>query len=535
MKYIQIILALLTWQLCSSKPPIEIPPKNPNDPPKLPDGVAAKKVLIIGGGLAGLSAAIELADRGYNVTIKEKSDRIGGKLFCIPVEVFPNQIFNIEHGFHAWFNSYYQFKDIRNRLDINNNFRVWPKVHFVYRNYKPEVIYSQGPYPINLLEIIFRSPNLKLTDAIASTLSLPDLMFYDFNNVYNKYDNISFRQWANEKKVSQPFYDIIMQPSLSVTLNEREIFSAAEMLTFMQIYFLTSAEADHREVATINYYDAVLGPWRKYLENKNVRIIENSTVDSLKIDPTTLSAYGTVDQGFDDQTVYDSVILAADVGSVQNIFNKTSESYKQQPAVKAIVDKVINKSIGKMKIAPDYKVVRIWFDKQMNSSAPDILETPDFTPINLIAQYSLLEAEFIEWANKTGGSVVEFHCYTWSKYFNPHMEDKYVWGNISSTVKLIYPEIFERNFTILAYHVNSYQNFASFETGLYNFRPNTTTFVDNNLNSLYIAGDWIRTPFPSALMERAVSTGRLAANEVLLKDKVRQASMTVVNLKGPGL
>ena len=61
-----------------------------------------KNVLNQGGGLAGLSAAIELADRGYNVTIKEKSDEnVGGKLRCVPVEIFPNRTFNVEHGFHG--------------------------------------------------------------------------------------------------------------------------------------------------------------------------------------------------------------------------------------------------------------------------------------------------------------------------------------------------------------------------------------------------------------------------------------------------
>jgi isorenieratene synthase len=171
----------------------------------------------------------------------------------------------------------------------------------------------------------------------------------------------------------------------------------------------------------------------------------------------------------------------------------------------------------------------------MNASAPDILETPDFTPINLIAQYSLLEKEFIDWAAQTGGSVVEFHCYTWSKFFDPKTPDSQVWSMITPTVKLIYPEIFERHFKILGYNVNSYQNFASFEKGLYTFRPNVTTLVDNRLDNVYLAGDWVRTPFPVALMERAVSTGRMAANECLLRDGVKQASLTVVNLKGPGI
>jgi hypothetical protein len=136
---------------------------------------------------------------------------------------------------------------------------------------KPEVIYSVGPYPLNLLGIIARSPNIKFTDAIKSTLGLPDLMFYDFNHVNEKYDNITFDEWAQEKKVAQDFYDIVLKPALSVTLNEREIFSAAEMLAFMQIYFLSNSESDGREVAKINYEDAVLKPWKDYLKNKNVK------------------------------------------------------------------------------------------------------------------------------------------------------------------------------------------------------------------------------------------------------------------------
>lgn len=51
----------------------------------------------------------------------------------------------------AWFHNYYQFKDIRQRLGIDGNFKPWEKVHFLFKKYKPEVIYSSGPYPFNLM------------------------------------------------------------------------------------------------------------------------------------------------------------------------------------------------------------------------------------------------------------------------------------------------------------------------------------------------------------------------------------------------
>ncbi|AQQ52328.1 phytoene desaturase family protein [Planococcus lenghuensis] len=42
--------------------------------------IGSKKVLIIGGGLGGISAAISLAQRGYKVSLFEKNNYIGGKL-----------------------------------------------------------------------------------------------------------------------------------------------------------------------------------------------------------------------------------------------------------------------------------------------------------------------------------------------------------------------------------------------------------------------------------------------------------------------
>jgi isorenieratene synthase len=293
MHFVFVILASLVSVAFAREAIVNIPPKNPNDPDRLPQGLV-KKVLVVGGGLAGLSAALELADRGYQITIKEKEPYLGGKLFSKPVEIFPNQIFQVEHGFHgkffmfiyifilqntlneifvfkAWFHNYFQFKDIRNRLNINSNFRKWDKVHFVYQSYLPEVLYSEGPYPLNLLGIINRSPNLKYSDIFKSFESLHDLMYFDFDKVFEKYDNISFAQWAQEKKVTKSFYDIIMQPALSVTLNEQGIFSAAEMLTFMQIYFLSNAQSDQREVTTKNFFDAILNPWEFYLLKNNAR------------------------------------------------------------------------------------------------------------------------------------------------------------------------------------------------------------------------------------------------------------------------
>ena len=40
-----------------------------------------KKVAVIGGGISGITTAFDLDKKGYGVTIYEKSERIGGRLW----------------------------------------------------------------------------------------------------------------------------------------------------------------------------------------------------------------------------------------------------------------------------------------------------------------------------------------------------------------------------------------------------------------------------------------------------------------------
>jgi hypothetical protein len=83
----------------------------------------------------------------------------------------------------------------------------------------------------------------------------------------------------------------------------------------------------------------------------------NRPVQSLKIDEKTQEVYGTIDEAGDDETVYDSVIMAAEVGAVQRIINATALNYQRIPNVASVINDVREKYIDKMRVAPDYKVL----------------------------------------------------------------------------------------------------------------------------------------------------------------------------------
>jgi carotenoid phi-ring synthase / carotenoid chi-ring synthase len=87
----------------------------------LPEKLAQEKsVGIIGGGLAGVSAAIFLAERGFRVKIFEKEKYLGGKVGSWPVKFDDGFSTQVEHGFHAFFRQYYNLRNLLKKLMRSN-------------------------------------------------------------------------------------------------------------------------------------------------------------------------------------------------------------------------------------------------------------------------------------------------------------------------------------------------------------------------------------------------------------------------------
>src|SRR5215467_13125918 len=86
------------------------------------------KVAVFGGGVAGLSAAHELAERGFEVDVYERKSVLGGKARSIPV---PNSASNGrqplpgEHGFRFFPGFYKHVTDTMRRIPFGGRGNVF--------------------------------------------------------------------------------------------------------------------------------------------------------------------------------------------------------------------------------------------------------------------------------------------------------------------------------------------------------------------------------------------------------------------------
>jgi uncharacterized protein with NAD-binding domain and iron-sulfur cluster len=83
--------------------------------------VDPKKIVVIGGGVAGLTAAHELQERGFKVVVYERNDRLGGKARSFPVpnkSPFPEVIHKqpAEHGFRFFPGFYKHLTETLSRI-----------------------------------------------------------------------------------------------------------------------------------------------------------------------------------------------------------------------------------------------------------------------------------------------------------------------------------------------------------------------------------------------------------------------------------
>ena len=82
----------------------------------------ATTVAVLGGGVGGLSAAHELAERGFDVTVYEKRARPGGKARSYPTpEGFP-----AEHGFRFFPAFYRHLPDTMARIPLDGGIGARP-------------------------------------------------------------------------------------------------------------------------------------------------------------------------------------------------------------------------------------------------------------------------------------------------------------------------------------------------------------------------------------------------------------------------
>lgn len=210
----------------------------------------------------------------------------------------------------------------------------------------------------------------------------------------------------------------------------------------------------------------------------------------------------------------DYYVLATDIPGTQRLFTLMNGEINQQ----------VKQQIEQLQVADPFAVCRFWFDRDFPWEYSHFTSLSGYNLTDSITLYHRIQEEYIKWYKETGGTVVELHAYCYKETQFPTQEALLI--TFEQELYEIVPEL--KLATLLHRELVNQKNFAGYPPGSYANRPATNSGVTN----LMFAGDWVKMPFPCGLMERAVSSGLLAANEILYQEGLQKRPLFSVNPEG---
>lgn len=448
--------------------------------------------VVVGGGIAGLTAATALAERGVLVTLLEREPQLGGRVGGWPDTLPDGTPVTMSRGFHAFFRQYYNLRALLRRTDPRLE-RLVPLADYPLLDSEGRVDTFAGlprTPPLNALMFALRSPTFKLRDLVRLNAkeALP-LVTVSVPGTYDRLDHLDAASFLEALRFPPAARHLAFEVfSRSFFADPRDL-SAAELVAMFHLYFLGSSEGLVFDVPSDSFPVALWDPLEKYLAGLGVVVRTGTAVETVERLPS--GGFRLHTDG--EELLADAVVLACDPGGLRGLVARSPTLGTSD--WRARVDAV--------RTAPPFLVRRLWLDKPVLPSRPAFLGTGSHPPLDNISVLERYEAESLRWQRKTGGSVVELHAYAATD------DEETVAAGLVERLHAIYPETAAA--AIVGEHRLWRQDCPLFGVGTFASRPT----VDTPDPELVLAGDGIRVDLPVALMERAATTGWAAANRLL--------------------
>jgi len=464
-----------------------------------------KTVAVIGGGIAGISAAANLAERGFKVTLYEKENYLGGKAGAWTFES-KGELLNTEHGFHAFFRQYYNLRSFMRKIGAYDNLIPITDYLIMLRN-GSRIGFSgiRNTPGLNILDLRKKGVYSWLTFLNPFSLSLLQLLKYDREKTFKKFDDVSFERFAKRARMPKKMR-IVFTTFARAFFSQPDKMSMAELIKGFHFYFLSNEEGLLYDVLNDDFQESFIRYCERFITQHGGVILKNTPVTEFRQHPNGFTANGNE---------YDYVVLCTDVKQAKSLVDRSASLQQYRK---------FHQSVNSLKSSDRYAVLRLWTDRfEKDQELPFFIFTDRIECLDSITLYHKMEKTSAEWSRKNNGGIIELHSYALPDHLR---SDEKVKGQLLQEFYHYFPEF--QGMTIRHAYFQHRQDFPAFHTGLYSQRPEVVTSVPG----LYLAGDWVKMDNTTMLMEAAYTSGAMAANEIFRKERLRENLLESVPAKG---
>lgn len=423
-----------------------------------------KRCLIIGGGVAGLTAASILSSKKIAITIIESSPKLGGRTYSF-IDKETDTI--IDNGQHIMMGCYKEALSFLKLIGAENNFHYQKNLFLKIINKNKNQFNldaSTSFYPFNLILAIKNYNAFNFNDKISFILFLLRLPIISKNSLRKS----TVREWLeNENQnidIIKNFWEILCVGALNTNLEKASAFVFYEVL--MQIFF----KGNFASTIILPKYglsESIIKPAISFIEKNDGAIIASEIVREVFVKNQKIVLIKTNKMIYDN---FDYIISAIPLYSLEKIIPKKNLGINLELEYSTIVN------------------IHIWLkDINLQEKFYGLLNSPlhwifvKEKHINIV----ISDADYL--ADKSKEEI-----------FKLVIDELIQYTSIVSEDIIEYKIIKEKRATFVP------------TVDILNKRPDSRTPIKN----FFLAGDWTNTGLPSTI-ESAVKSGRIAAENVI--------------------
>ena len=456
-----------------------------------------RTVTVVGGGLAGISAACALADAGYRVQLLERRPYLGGRASSYE---HPGTGEVIDNCQHVLIGRCTALIDLYRRLDAQNAIRWYDQFTFLTPGGEPTVIQpSFLPAPFHSSLAFLGAPAFSLPDKLAIARGLSSFL----RRLPPDTDE-DFLHWLRRHGQTRRAIDRFWKPVLVSALNEElDRISVHYAAKVFRESFLLSPQAGRMGIPAIPLSE-LYGRAVDYLRARGSEVCLRASVDAI-----APSANGWLVTAADRSFPSDAVILALSFEATATLI----PSLPRNAAAEAL-----SAHLAQFEHSP-ITGIHLWLDREITTLDHAVLLDTTiqwlFNKSRLQPGHRGAEASYLELVVSASKSLVSM----------PRQE---IVDLAMRELALFFPALTTVNL-LKAAVVKEVRATYSIRPGLDRIRPSSAS----PWPGIVLAGDWTATGWP-ATMEGAARSGYLAA-EALTRSFGAPASFMVPELPASGL
>ena len=439
--------------------------------------------MVIGGGLAGLSAACALVDQGVSVTLLEKRPFLGGRAFSFTDAETGQEIDNGQHVYLGCCNVYTGFLrqlGVFERTTLQQNLRI-PVV-----DGEGKVgIFSAAPLlpaPLHLLPSFLTFPHLGFRDKLKAIFAMLNIRRIDREKDRDELESLTFRQWLEHHGQSQRSMDVLWDLITLPVLND----SVSDVSAYMGIMAFQDGLLRGRTSANIGYShvgltELISDAAREYITHRGGQVLAGRAATNIIITNGNVSGVDTGSEVIPANAVVSAVpwdalptLLPAELAA--DPFFAPANNLEWAPIVG----------------------IHVWYDRLVMEE--EFMATLD-SPIQWVFNKSRIQ--------KLPGPGQYLTLSISGAWEHAPMNKEVLRGIFLEELAKVFPKAAAAT---VEHFIVVKQLSATFRCTprTQAYRPSQKTPVGN----LVLAGDWTQTGWPST-MESAVRSGHMATTEVV--------------------